>query len=124
MNWTPIFLTNNPMIKVEDKNGILVAFFSDEDRFNALITEPVKEKLLPFFSKPNTRLVLNLEGIKFIDSSGFSVFLSLMKAANNNYGQLKICNVHPEVKELFKVLQLHNVFELYDSLDECIESFQ
>lgn len=124
MNWTPIFLTNNPMIKVEDKNGILVALFSDEDRFNALITEPVKEKLLPYFSKPNTRLVLNLEGIKFIDSSGFSVFLSLMKAANNNYGQLKICNVHPEVKELFKVLQLHNVFELYDSLDECIESFQ
>lgn len=111
------------MIKVDENNGILVAFFSDEDRFNALITEPVKEKLLPFFSKPNTRLVVNLEGIKFIDSSGFSVFLSLMKAANNNYGQLKICNVHPEVKELFKVLQLHNVFELYDSLDECIESF-
>lgn len=112
------------MIKVEDKDGILVASFSDEDRFNALITEPVKEKLLPYYSKPNTRLIINLGGIKFIDSSGFGVFLSLMKAANNNYGQLKICNLHPEVKELFKVLQLHNVFELYDSLEDCIESFQ
>jgi anti-sigma B factor antagonist len=112
------------MINVEENNGILVANFSDEDRFNALITEPVKEKLLPYFSKPNTRLAISLDGINFIDSSGFSVFLSLMKAANNNYGQLKICQVNPEVKELFKVLQLHNVFELFDSIDECIESFQ
>ena len=112
------------MIQVDENNGILVARFTEGDRFNALITEPVKEKLLPYFSKPNTRLALSLKGIKFIDSSGFSVFLSLMKAANNNYGQLKICNVSDEVKELFKVLQLHNVFELYDSLEECLESFQ
>lgn len=124
MNWMRTLTINNPMIKVEDNDGVLVASFSDEDRFNALITEAVREKLLPYFARPNTRLIFNLEGIKFIDSSGFSVFLSLMKAANNNYGKLKICNVHPEVKELFKVLQLHNVFELYDSLDECIESFQ
>lgn len=124
MSWTSIYQTNNHMITVEENNGVLVAAFTEEDRFNALITEPVKEKLLPYFSRPNTRLIINLEGIKFIDSSGFSVFLSLMKAANNNYGQLKICNVHPEVKELFKVLQLHNVFELYDALDECLESFQ
>ena len=123
MNWMSIYQSRHDMIKVEEDNGILVAAFSDEDRFNALITEPVKEKLLPYFSKPNTKLAFNLEGIKFIDSSGFSVFLSLLKAANNNYGQLKICNVHPEVKELFKVLQLHNVFELYDSLGDCIENF-
>ncbi|MEX0987197.1 MAG: STAS domain-containing protein [Bacteroidales bacterium] len=111
------------MIEVKEKNGVLIASFTDEDRFNALITEPVKEKLLEYYSKPNTRLAVNLHGIKFIDSSGFSVFLTLMKAANNNYGELKICNVNPEVKELFQVLQLHNIFEIYDTLDDCIASF-
>ena len=111
------------MIEVKEHNGILVAGFTDEDRFNGLITEPVKEKLLTYFNKPNTKLVLNLNGIKFIDSSGFSVFLSLMKAANNNYGELKICNIKSEVKELFKVLQLHNVFEIYDNCEECLSSF-
>jgi len=111
------------MIEVKEQDGILVAGFTDEDRFNGLITEPVKEKLLAYYNKPNTKLVIDLHGIKFIDSSGFSVFLSLMKAANNNYGELKICNVNQEVKELFKVLQLHNVFEIYDTCDDCLESF-
>lgn len=112
------------MIEVNEKQGILVAGFTGQDRFNGLITEPVKEKLLAYYNKPNTRLVIDLEGIKFIDSSGFSVFLSLMKAANNNYGELKICNVNPEVKELFQVLQLHNVFEIYDHCKDCLDSFQ
>ena len=43
------------------------------------------------------------QGINFIDSSGFGVFLSALKAANNNYGQFKICNVDEDVMELFKI---------------------
>jgi anti-sigma B factor antagonist len=75
------------------------------------------------FNKPNTKLILNLQGISFIDSSGFGVFLSVMKTANINYGQFKICNINKEVMELFKLLQLHNVFEIYSNLDDCIKSF-
>ena len=111
------------MLKTEKINNVIVVKFNDIDRFNALIVEPVKEQLKSFFNKPDTRLALNLEGIKFIDSSGFGVFLSIMKTANNNHGQFKICEIRPEVMELFKLLQLHNVFDLYESLDNCIASF-
>lgn len=111
------------MIETTEKNGILIAKFRNQDRFNALITEPVKETLLAFFTKPNVKLVMNLEGIRFIDSSGFSVFLAIMKTANNNYGEFKICNVDKEVIELFQVLQLHNVFEIHNTLDDCLQSF-
>jgi len=111
------------MLKTEKINNIFVVSFENVNKFNALISEPVKAELSNFFNKPNTKLILNLEGIKFIDSSGFGVFLSVMKTANNNYGHLKICNISTEVMELFKLLQLHNVFELYNNLDDCINSF-
>ncbi len=111
------------MLKTEKINDILVVKFDKIDRFNALITEPVKEDLKSFYNRSGVKLVLNLEGIRFIDSSGFGVFLSIMKTANNNQGQFKICNIAPEVMELFKLLQLHNIFELYETLDQCIKSF-
>ncbi len=111
------------MLKTEKINNVIVVKFNDIDRFNALIVEPVKEQLKSFFNKPDTRLALNLEGIKFIDSSGFGVFLSIMKTANNNHGQFKICNIKAEVMELFKLLQLHNVFDLYESQEECVKNF-
>jgi anti-sigma B factor antagonist len=112
------------MLKTEKINDVLVVSFDNVNRFNALITEPVKEDLKSFYNKPNTKLVLNLEGINFIDSSGFGVFLSIMKTANNNQGQFKICNISSEVMELFKLLQLHNVFDIYGNLNDCVNSFK
>jgi anti-sigma B factor antagonist len=111
------------MLETKIINDILVVSLKDTERLNALITEAVKEKMLEFFNKPNTNLVFDLQGISFIDSSGFGVFLSCMKAANNNYGLFKICNVNADVMELFKLLQLHHVFEIYDELDSCLKSF-
>ncbi len=111
------------MLKTENINDVIVVKFDNVNRFNALIAEPVKEQLKGYFSKPNIRLVLNLDGISFIDSTGFGVFLSIMKTANNNYGYFKICSISSEVMELFKLLQLHNVFEIYSTLDDCIKSF-
>lgn len=111
------------MLNVELINDVYVASFKDLDRFNALVTEPVKEQLNKLFVKPGTKLVLNLKGINFIDSSGFGVFLSVFKTANINYGYFKICNVEQEVMGLFKLLQLHNVFEIYTTLDDCLNSF-
>ena len=111
------------MLKTEKINNVIVVSFENVTRFNALITEPIKEEIKSFFDKPQTKLILNLQGIEFIDSSGFGVFLSVMKQANNNFGHFKICNVKAEVMDLFKLLQLHNVFEIYTNLDDCIKSF-
>jgi anti-sigma B factor antagonist len=111
------------MLKTEKINNITVVRFDNIDRFNALITEPVKEELKGFFNNPGMRMILNLEGIKYIDSSGFGVFLSILKTATTSNGQFRVCNLTPEVMELFKLLQLHNVFKLYGSIDECLESF-
>lgn len=112
------------MLTTQNQNGVLLVKFNDTNRLNALISEPVKDELNSFFSTPNTKLVLNLEGIEFIDSTGFGVFLSVMKTANNNYGYFKIANISDDVMELFKLLQLHNVFEIYSSVDEAVKSFE
>lgn len=102
-------------------NDVVVASFDKSiSKFNALITEETKQDLTRLFEKSGTKLVLDLTGIKYVDSSGFGVFLSAMKTAKNSGGSFKICNVSPDVYELFKLLQLHNIFELCDTLEECL----
>lgn len=112
------------MVKTEKINNIIVASFENMPRLNALVAEQVKEELKALFNKPNTQVVINLEGVQFIDSSGFGVFLSVLKVAANNGGKFRICNVSHDVMELFKLLQLHNVFDIRNTVDDCINNFK
>jgi len=111
------------MLIVENINDITIVSFKGINRLNAIITEPVKEEIKSLFTSPNTKLILDLSGIQFIDSSGFGVFLSIMKTANNNNSYFKISNISEEVMELFKLLQLHNVFEIYNIREDAVKSF-
>ena len=111
------------MLNTTNIDEILVVSLKEVSRLNALIAESLKENFLGIFKKPNTRVIFNFKGISFIDSSGFGALLTAVKAADNNHGQFKICSVSPEVRELFKLLQLHHVFEIYDELEPCLESF-
>jgi anti-sigma B factor antagonist len=112
------------MLKVELINSIYVASFENINKFTALISELIKEQLNNLLQKPGTKVILNLDGISYIDSTGFGVFLSAMKTANVNGAHFKLCNISKEVMELFKLLQLHNIFEIYTNLDDCLKSYK
>ncbi len=112
------------MINITELENNIVQFsFDGLEKFNALIADEAREQLQKLFYSPNARVIIDLNGIKYIDSSGFGCFLITMKTARNNYGVLKICGLSSEIRALFESLQLHTVFELFDDLESCIESF-
>lgn len=112
------------MLKHESNNGIEILTFDNISKLNILIAQSLKEEVAQYLTKANTKLILDLEGVEYVDSSGFGALLSILRNAKNNDSQFKICNISPEVMELVKLLQLHNVFDICDSIDKCIESFE
>ena len=105
------------------ENNIDHVTFEGMEKFNASVADEVSAELTHMFDAPNSRVILDLGAIKYIDSSGFGCFLNTMKTARNNYGMLKFCNIRPDVKSLFMSLQLHTVLELHDDLESCLRSF-
>lgn len=112
------------MLKHESINGIEILTFDNVSKLNILIAQSLKEEVAQYLTKANTKLILDLEGIEYVDSSGFGALLSILRNAKNNDSQFKICNISPDVMELVKLLQLHNVFDICDSVDKCIETFE
>ena len=112
------------MLKHESKNGVEILTFDNVSKLNILIAQSLKEDVAQYLTKANTKLILDLEGIEYVDSSGFGALLSILRNAKNNDSQFKICNISPEVMELVKLLQLHNVFDICEDVDKCLESFE
>lgn len=110
------------MINTEKRDKIDIVSFS-VNKINALITDDIREEINRLSSTSNSKIIVNLEGVEYIDSSGFSCFLSVMRSVRNNYGIIKFANPDPGVLELFNLLHLNTVFQIYDDLDNCIRSF-
>jgi anti-sigma B factor antagonist len=110
------------MINIEKKNKIDIISFS-VNKINALIIDDISEGILKVFDNSNSKVIIDLKGVEYVDSSGFGCFLSAMKAARNNYGVLKFANPEPRVTELFETLHLQTVFQIYTDIDTCIKSF-
>ena len=110
------------MFNFEKRDKIDIISFS-VNKINALIVDDIREGIIKVFDVSNSKVIIDLKGVEYIDSSGFSCFLSVMKAARNNYGVLKFANPEPRVSELFETLHLHTVFQVYNDIDSCIRSF-
>ena len=111
------------MLKSQKQNGVEVLSFENVSKLNILVAQSLKEEIAQYLNTSGKNLVLDLKGIEYIDSSGFGALLSILRNAKNNNSTFKICNISPDVMELVKLLQLHNVFEIYDNVDECVKSF-
>jgi len=111
------------MIKVDKIKEITVAVVEEMDKIVAFNADTIKKELNAIFNTPGTNLILNLQNVAFIDSTGFGVFLSVYKTATGNAGSMKICCIKPDVMKLFRLLHLDNVFELYDTQEECLNSY-
>jgi anti-anti-sigma factor len=110
------------MLIIEKKDKIDIISFS-VNKINALIIDDIRAGILKVLDISNSRVIINLQGVEYIDSSGFGCFLSVMKAARNNYCILKFAHPEPKVKELFEMLHLNTIFQIYSELDSCIRSF-
>jgi anti-sigma B factor antagonist len=111
------------MINIEKRDKVDIISFSVSN-INALITDEIRERITKVFDISNSKVIIDLKGVEYIDSSGFGCFLTVMKAARNNYGVLKFVNPEPRVAELIKILHLHTVFQLFDNVDNCLSSFK
>lgn len=68
-------------------------------------------------------IVLDLAGVKFVDSSGIGALLSVLRKTNALSGDVKLCNLQPNVKSLFELVRMTRLFETFDSADEAVASF-
>lgn len=111
------------MLSVKKTNDLTIVSFIDIDKIELPYTSTLKPQLQEFFNEPNTKLIIDLEDIKAIDSSGFGIFFSIMRSAKENSGQFKFANVSKQIFEYFEYFHLENVFDLFSTLDECVESY-
>ena len=70
------------------------------------------------------RIILNLGGVTYVDSSGIGELVSRFTTTKNSGGKLKLLNLTKKIKDLLMITKLLTVFEIYEDEQTALESFQ
>jgi anti-anti-sigma factor len=62
------------------------------------------------------RLVLDLTGVRHLDSSGLGALVGLYLSAKRQHCELKLINLNQRLKELFRITKLASVFEGHEEM--------
>lgn len=111
------------MIKSKKENNVTIISFNGMDSLDAQNAFRIKGELKGLITGDVSKVVLNLEGIDFIDSSGFGAIISALKSAKRIGGTIKICNTSENVQELFRLMNLDSVFEFFETEETCKMSY-
>jgi anti-anti-sigma factor len=95
-----------------------------EGRLDVHLSLEIEQAVNDIIDKGEKYLLFDLEGVQYLSSSGLRIFIAAMRKLKSIDGSLKLANMSDSVKKIFKVVELIDLFEIYDSVDEALAMFK
>jgi anti-sigma B factor antagonist len=85
--------------------------------------EMLKDRINTLVGQGKKKLVLNLDGVPYIDSAGLGEIVRTYTTVSRQGGKLKLLNLTKRIQDLLSITKLLTVFEVFDTEQEAVRSF-
>jgi len=114
-----------PAIITQTNGDVLVCYFTDAQILDESKIQQISEELTAVVDKvPSNKLLLNFAEVKYMSSSVLGRLVHLNKRCKAEKIDLKLCNISPDILEVFRITQLIRVFQIYDDEAAALSAFQ
>ena len=104
-----------------DKKEIYSVLKLEEENLNSILAPDLKSEFVFLRNEGVPNLILDLAGVKYVDSSGLSAILTANRLWGG-YGTFVLTNVnHPAVKKLIEISRLETVLTIIPTLEESVD---
>jgi anti-sigma B factor antagonist len=85
--------------------------------------EALKDKINSLIHQGRKKILLNLEGVPYIDSAGLGEIVRTYTTVSRQGGQLKLVNLTKRITDLLAITKLLTVFETFEAEPEALKSY-
>ena len=109
-------------ISTRDVEGVAIVDISGQITLGEE-TGKLRDTVTDLIAKGKKKIVLNLAGVGYIDSSGVGELVGSYTTVRNHGGELKLLNLTQKVHDLLQVTKLYTVFDIKNDEFSAIKSF-
>lgn len=110
------------IFRSEDIDGVRV-ITTPPTEIDAGNAEEFKRDISPLLDGAS-KVAIDLSSVQFMDSAGLGAMLSAFKKVRAEGGQFKAFGLTKEVRELFELVRMQRLFDVYDDKEKAIEALQ
>jgi anti-sigma B factor antagonist len=120
----PIEMTFRQRIKTTEVGGVTVVTFVDHKILEAPSIQELGEELFALVEQDGYRsMLLDFSSVEFLSSAALNKLIILDKKIKDRGGELKLCNLQPEIREVFVITRLNQLFDIKTTKDEALQAF-
>ncbi len=93
-------------------------------RLDAQVSGTLKEKIQELLDEGTVHLVINLEGVDFLDSSGLGALVAGLRKAKEKKGEIKLSGLRPDVRSIFDITRVARLFQICQDVPEAVAAFE
>jgi len=117
-------MTVQRRIQTSEVGGVTVVSFVDHKILDAANIQELGEELFNLVEQDGSKnILLDFGNVEFLSSAALNKLIILDKKVKMRAGQLKLCNLTPEIREVFVITRLHQLFEIHDKQESALDAF-
>ncbi|GAA4821493.1 STAS domain-containing protein [Algivirga pacifica] len=93
----------------------------EEEKLDSLKAPMLKSELVTLFQSGTENLILDMQHVKYVDSSGLSAILVAKRLADETNGELVIASLSEHVEKLLKISKLDSVLKIVADKEAAAE---
>ncbi len=102
-----------------ERNGDIIVRV-DEQRIDAAVAVNFKDSMRAYCLGQHPRIILNLEKVEFVDSSGLGAIVAILKEVGEDKS-LVLAALNPSVEKVFRLTRMDSVFQIYPGVEDAFE---
>jgi anti-sigma B factor antagonist len=109
-------------IKVETRKSGEWAVVDVEGEVDVFTAPKLREQIIALLTGGSNRMVVNLEKVGFMDSTGLGVLVGGLKRVKEKEGTLALAGAHGTVLRVLNVTGLNSVFPMHETVEQATGS--
>jgi anti-sigma B factor antagonist len=86
-------------------------------------SQEFKDKIYDLINRKITKVVVDLSGVKRMNSSGLGILISALTSLKNQNGSMKLASIDETMKGILIMTKLNTIFETYETSEGAAKSF-
>ncbi len=117
--------TKDSRLVVSEENEITKIRFLDRNILEEANIQQIGDEIRQLIeASDNPKLLIDFDQVEHLSSAALGTLITINNQVRNKSGQLRLCNIDPQIYEVFVITKLNKLFQIHEDAPKALASFK